>query len=323
MNKAKTYIAVVFSLLVLGYVFLTMDWYQVWETIRTINISWLLAALTFHLFTYVIRTLRFRFLLDSSPGFFSILGATNLYGMYLYLMPVKTGEVALPLLYKDHLQIPLTQSTAALLAARFLDLVIMALLLPVLLVLQWTRLLPYLRLVIVLISLAVIVFWLILIFLLKNPDKLDPFIGWLESTRFSILNRLGEISLRVFQEMGRIYAGKKLWPALLITAGIWLLVQNTLFGIISSLGFHVTLVQVIVVTLVMIPFTFVPLQGFANLGTYEISIVLAFALYGVSSADSLNIAIGSHIIYIGFSFVLGLLGLVILQLSKLGQKAPD
>ncbi|RLD01684.1 MAG: hypothetical protein DRI46_02990 [Chloroflexi bacterium] len=323
MNKAKTYIAVVFSLLVLGYVFLTMDWKQVWVTIRTIRIYWLLAALTFHLFTYVVRTLRFRFLLESNPGLFSILGATNLYGMYLYLMPAKTGEAALPILYKNHLQIPLTQSTAALLAARFLDLVMMALLLPVLLALQWSRLLLYLRLVIVLITLTVIIFWVILVYLLKNQESLDPLIRWSESARFSFLNRLGEIIIRVFHELGRIYDGKKLWPALLISAGIWLLVQNTLFCIISSLGFHVTLVQVIVVTLVMIPFTFVPLQGFANLGTYEISIVLAFALYGVPSEDSLNIAIGSHIIYIGFSFVLGLLGLIILQLSKLVQKAPD
>ena len=93
--------------------------------------------------------------------------------------------------------------------------------------------------------------------------------------------------------------------------------QNTLVSIISSLGFEVTLVQVIVVTLVMIPFTFVPVQGFANLGTYEISIVLAFSLFGVSYADSLNIAIGSHIIYIGFSLVLGLLGYLMLHLLKL------
>lgn len=322
MKKAKTYIAVIFSILVLVYVFLTLDWNQVWETIRKVRVSWLLAALTFHLMTYVIRTFRFRYLLDSKPNFLTILGATNLYGMYLYLMPVKTGEVALPLLYKDHMQIPLTHSTAALLAARFLDLVMMALLLPILLALQWSRLLPYLRLAIVLISLAVVICWVILIRFLKYPDKLVPFVLWFEKARFPVLNRFGEIGNSIFREMRRIYAGNKFWPALLISAGIWLFVQNTLFSIISSLGFQVSLVQVVVVSLVMIPFTFVPLQGFANLGTYEVSIVLAFALYGVAAEDSLNIAVGSHVIYISFSLLLGLSGLVLLKLSKLFHKAP-
>ena len=100
------------------------------------------------------------------------------------------------------------------------------------------------------------------------------------------------------------------------------MVQFTLFSIISSLGFHITLIQVVVVTLVMIPFTFVPLQGFANLGTYEISVVLAFSLYGVSTENALNIAVGSHVIYIGFSLMLGLTGMAILQLSKLSKRSP-
>lgn len=288
-----------------------------------VRFSWLLAALIFHLLTYVIRTVRFRYLLDSNPDFLSILGATNLYGMYLYLMPVKTGEVALPLLYKNHMQIPLTHSTATLLAARFLDLVMMALLLPILLALQWSRLLPYLRLVIVLISLAVIICWVILIKFLKYPEKLDPLLKRFEKARFKVLNRLGEIGNSVFQELRRIYTGNKFWPALLISAGIWFFVQNTLYSIISSLGFQVSLVQVVVVSLIMIPFTFVPLQGFANLGTYEVSIVLAFALYGVTAEDSLNIAVGSHVIYISFSLLLGLSGLVLLKLAKLFQKVPE
>lgn len=317
MNLSKKIFAVVFSLFVLGYVLYTLDWDKAWETIRSLNIIWLLVALSFHLITYLIRTLRFRFLLDNKPRFLSILGATNLYGMYLYLMPVKSGEVTLPLLYKNHMQTPLSQSAAALIAARFLDLIMMAMLLPILLTIQWAQLSPLLRFVIILISLAVILIWIILLFLMEFPEKLHPFITWFENTRFSFLNRLGEIGMRIFTEMCKIYNGKKLLPALLVSAFIWLVVQCTLYSIISSLGIQVTLFQVVVVTLVMIPFTFIPLQGFANLGTYEISVVLAFSIYGVPPDESLNIAVGSHIIYIGFSFILGLIGLVILRISKL------
>lgn len=323
MNRTKTIIAVLISLLVLGYVFVTLDWDQTWNTLRLVHVPWLFTALVFHLLTYVIRTFRFTFLLDSSPRFLSILGATNLYGMYLYLMPAKTGELSMPLLYKENLNIPLTHSTAALVAARFLDLVMMALLLPLLLIFQWTRLMPYMRLVIISVCLMVIILWIIFLYYLRNPGKLDSLLRWFDISNISFLNRIGEIGQKIYNEMRRIYVKKKFWPALLISAGIWLLVQNTLYSIISSLGFQVTLLQVVGVTLVMIPFTFIPVQGFANLGTYEISIVLAFSLYGVTSEDSLNIAVGSHVIYIGFSFILGLLGFGILRLTRNIQKVAE
>ena len=320
MKKTRTIVAIVFSILVLGYVLLTLDWNDVWETIRYIQATWLFAALSFHLLTYLIRTFRFRFLLGNNPKLMSILGATNLYGMYLYLMPVKTGEVTLPLLYKDHLDIPLTHSTAALLISRFLDLVVMALLLPVLLILEWPQLQPSLRVVIVILSSVIFLCWILLISLLRNPDKIDPLIMWFEESNLPIFSKFGDIGKRIYVELKRIYDDKKLLPALLISSAIWIVVQCTLFSIITSLGVQVTLLQVVVVTLVMIPFTFIPLQGFANLGTYELSVVLAFGIYGVRPEDSLNIAVGSHVIYIGFSFILGLFGVILLRLSKLIQK---
>ena len=320
MRKARTIIAIVFSIFVVGYVLLTLDWNDVWETIRFIEAKWLLAALCFHLLTYLIRTFRFRYLLGSNPRFLSILGATNLYGMYLYLMPVKTGEVTLPLLYKDHLGIPLTHSTAALLISRFLDLVVMAFLLPVLLIIEWSQLQQSLRVVIVILSLVIFICWILLITLLRNPVKMDSFIKRLEESHLNIFKKTGNISKRIFVELHSIYSGKKLLPALLISSCIWIIVQCTLFCIISSLGIRVTLLQVVVVTLVMIPFTFVPLQGFANLGTYEISVVLAFGLFGVRPEESLNIAVGSHVVYIAFSLILGFLGVILLRISKLSNE---
>jgi hypothetical protein len=64
----------------------------------------------------------------------------------------------------------------------------------------------------------------------------------------------------------------------------------------------------VVVSIIMIPMTLLPLQGFANLGTHEIGWVAAFRLFGYSANASLNIAISSHIIMLLFVLTLGLLG---------------
>jgi uncharacterized membrane protein YbhN (UPF0104 family) len=198
--------------------------------------------------------------------------------------------------------------------------VVMAFLLPVLLIIEWSQLQQSLRVVIVILSLVIFICWILLITLLRNPVKMDTLIKRLEESHLNIFKKTGNISKRIFVELHSIYSGKKLLPALLISSCIWIIVQCTLFCIISSLGIRVTLLQVVVVTLVMIPFTFVPLQGFANLGTYEISVVLAFGLFGVRPEESLNIAVGSHVVYIAFSLILGFLGVILLRISKLSNE---
>lgn len=316
MKRTRLIVAACLSLLVLGYVFFEMEWHQVWLTFKSISPIWLLAALVFHLLTYALRTYRFQVLLGLQAGFLQMMGATSLYGMYLYLLPVRTGEVTFPLLFKEHLQIPLTRSTAALLVARFLDLIIMAFLLPFLLASQWANLSATLRLVIAGVCLLVFLGWVMLTWLLNKPEKFDALLSRAESAQFELVVKVAEIAARIYQEMQIIFSQKKFWPSSLISAGIWFFVQCTLYSIITSLGYQVTLMNIYVVTLILIPVTLVPLQGFANLGTHEVSIIAALALFGFSTINSLNIAVGSHIIYIAFSFLLGLTGIILINLSK-------
>lgn len=323
MKKNKLYIAGGLSLLVIVYIIFQMDWGQVWGTIRTVNPFWVIAALFFHYLTYSLRTLRFKILLGARLSFLKFFGVTQLYGMYLYLMPSKSGEVSFPLLLKEHFNIPLVRGTAVLFSARFLDLLIMALLFPILLIVQWRILSGSLRVLILMISVLVIGFWIVLIWLLRKPKTLVPIFMKADQSKHSAIVKISDISSRVYQELRAIYLNKKLWPSLFLSMGIWIFVQNTLYSLIVSLGFQVTLFQVYVVTLILIPVTLIPLQGFANLGSHELSIVAAFSLFGVSYLDSLNIAIGSHIIYILFSFLLGLTGFLLVRLINKSSPAEN
>jgi uncharacterized membrane protein YbhN (UPF0104 family) len=69
----------------------------------------------------------------------------------------------------------------------------------------------------------------------------------------------------------------------------------------------------IVVSIIMVPMTLLPFQGFANLGTHEIGWAAAFALFGYPETTALNIAVSSHIVLLLFVLLLGSLGVILLS----------
>jgi hypothetical protein len=131
-------LGLIFSLLVIFYVVSKLDPPVIFQTFRNIDYRWLALSLAVYLLNYLFRTLRFSHLLNLRIiPFRKLLGVTSLHGMYLYLMPAKTGEVSYPLLLKDRLGVSLAQSTATLIVARFFDFATLALFLPLVLIVFW------------------------------------------------------------------------------------------------------------------------------------------------------------------------------------------
>ncbi|MCK5342934.1 MAG: flippase-like domain-containing protein, partial [Candidatus Heimdallarchaeota archaeon] len=138
MNKRTYYVGVILSLLVVGYVLLKLDWSQVGNTFLRLRWIWVILGFIVYLVNYWLRTIRFRTLLalEEIP-FLQLLGVTNLYGMYLYLMPAKFGEVTFPVLLKRRLGTDLSTSTGSLIVARVFDFFTIALILPFILFIYW------------------------------------------------------------------------------------------------------------------------------------------------------------------------------------------
>ena len=279
MKKSRTYLGIAVSLIVIGYVLLKLDWQQVWITINDLNWTWLIIAFLFHFSNYYFRSKRFSSILDLADfPFLKILGITNLYGMYLYLMPFKVGEASFPLLYKEHLDVPLVKGTAALLVARFSDFMVIALLIPSLLIFQWTNLSGWLRYGAGLLSMVIFSLWFFFIWLVQNPDKILNSQVMNVNLKKAALEKIRQIILRIIEEVLRINRQKIFWRILMITFLIWMCIQATLFFIIKSLGFSIVITQVFVITIIILLMSLLPIQGIANLGSHEISWVTAFAL---------------------------------------------
>jgi uncharacterized protein (TIRG00374 family) len=304
-NK-QTLLGLLFSLAVIGYVLVKLDWQAVVHTFTTLNWAWLVIAFGVYLINYVMRTRRFQILLnlDRLP-FYQLYGITNLYGMYLYLMPAKSGELSYPILLKNNLNVSLTTSTATLIAARYFDFATIALFLPPVLLFYWQQIPPWLQASGFVFSGLVVLAGVAARWLLRRSS---PNTRQQEGVEPPWRARLIGIFQGLITSLRAIDRRQSYWRLWLLTIGIWLSVQTNFYLIILSLGYQLSFFQVVLVSIIMVPMTLLPLQGFANLGTHEIGWVAAFTLFNQSQAVSLNVAVSSHIILLLFVLLLGAIG---------------
>lgn len=317
-NKANL-IGLFISLAVIGYVLVKLDWQAVYKTFKTIDLLWLVAAFGVYLLNYVLRTIRFRMLLnlDEIP-FQHLFGVTNLYGMYLYLMPAKSGELSYPILLKSRLNVPFPESTATLIAARFFDFATVALFLPVVLVTFWGQIHPWVRMGSLLFVMIVFLSGIGLLWIIRNPSRTERF-HQIEPGSHPFVVRLWNALAKLMDSLHAIDQRGGYGRLWLLTIAIWICVQTNFYFIVLSLGESLTFLQIVVVSIIMVPMTLLPIQGFANLGTHEIGWTVAFALFGYPEATALNIAVSSHIILLLFVLLLGFLGFVLLRGKPINQ----
>jgi uncharacterized membrane protein YbhN (UPF0104 family) len=82
----------------------------------------------------------------------------------------------------------------------------------------------------------------------------------------------------------------------LITAGIWLCVYSNFYFATQSMGMPISFYTIAIISIVMIPLTLLPLQGFANIGTHEIGWTSVLVAFNYPYNMALAIATGSHFI---------------------------
>ena len=82
----------------------------------------------------------------------------------------------------------------------------------------------------------------------------------------------------------------------LLTAGIWLCVYSNFYFATRSMGLPVAFYHIAIISIVMIPLTLLPLQGFANIGTHEVGWTSVLVAFGYPYKTALAIAAGSHLV---------------------------
>lgn len=293
-----------------------VSWSDVVAACRRLSPSTFLAAFGVHLAIHAVRAQRFRTLIPSAerPPYVNTFAAASAHNLAAYVLPAKTGEVALVVYLKNRCGVSNRAGLAALLVSRVLDLSTLCL------------------------SLALASAYLGLFRPATAPRGVWPGavlgLGATAALTFlaargDLLVKLGSGSARLAQlhrtrlgarllerahELGRALresaAGGGLWSAWLQSLVMWLGIF--LFYAILARGFglpdSIGLAEAALGSGFAVLSNLLPINSFAGFGTQEGGWVLGFGLLGVSRELALSTGISVHLVQLLNTVILGVAG---------------
>ncbi len=313
-------ISAVLSVLFLVYVLLNLDWEILRVAFSDIHWGWLGLALLAYLVNILLRALRFKNMIYSRPvKWAELVPVSALHNILMYLMPAKTGDVTYIFIAKDRLDLSLTEGTATLFAARFYDFSVVAAFLMILLpfsrneIPDWIFIPAIIFCGLILLGTVAILTFLKFSKPLESPSLLGKIQKQASGLQNSALESDGSPSKTQKQASGlqdRLRAAWKKFIAglreiqehgahgkvALLTAGVWLCVYSNFYFATKSMGLPVAFYHIAIISMVMIPLTLLPLQGFANLGTHEVGWTSVLVAFDYPYKTALAIAAGSHFV---------------------------
>ncbi len=254
--------------------------------------GWLAVGFGCYLVNYGLRGLRFRVLARGRVAWWP--GAVRiamLHGAAAYLMPVRSGDAALPVLLRTYGGMPLGEGVRLLAAVRLLDLSSLGL---------W-----------VVGAMSAI------------PAAVPPGwrAAWLGCGLVLVASPvLARAALRLASRRVRVVARHRNrwdfrlegWQAvrlLGLSAAIWGAIGGCLYAVARGIGLPLGFADVWFLVSAQLPLQLIPLQGVGNAGNHEVGWVAALGILGVPAADALGFALSSHAVLLGYVLVLGGIGL--------------
>lgn len=292
-------ISAILSIVLLAYLLLNLDWDILRVAFSDIHWGWLGLALLAYLINILLRALRFTNLIYSRPvKWIELIPVSALHNILMYLMPAKTGDVTYIFIAKNRLDISLTEGTATLLAARFYDFSVVALILAILLPFSKNEMPAWIFESAIVFCVLILIGTLgILSFLKFSKPTLESVNLPTENLKqTSRLQKIRAAWYKFIAGLREIQSHGAHGRVALLTAGIWLCIYSNFYFAAKSMGLPVAFYHIAIISIVMIPLTLLPLQGFANIGTHEIGWTSVLVAFNYPYKTALAIAAGSHFI---------------------------
>jgi len=308
----------IISVIVVVLVSLKMDWGGVLETFGNINWGYLILAWVILLISYVLRTLRFQtFIQTQSIPFLPHFAVTTLYGMYNYILPIKSGEASYVILLNRRFNVSLVDSATTLISARYFDFASIALILPFVLMAYWSKMpnwMAYASLAYCCIFFAFE--FAVYIYIRNNRSEINH-----NKNLSGIRAKVSLVIVDLLNSLIKTWKKRKTSRLLLITSMIWLCIYTYFYLIVLALGYPMDFFHIVFVSMVMVPLTLFPFQGFAFLGTHEVGWTTAFLIMGYDYQTSLSISVNSHIIIWVFMLLMGGISLLLSLFQKIHARS--
>lgn len=249
---------------------------------------WLIISLTlFVASSHLLRIWRIHYAynLYQAVTFIQVSAVSLSHNTISFLLPMRMGEAALPLLSRQQLQIDLTYSTSTLFLVRLFDLHVLCMFL-----LCFTGSL-WIGQYAVWLAMTAIVSLPLLIYILTIFTKNIPSLAYVQPR---LLNSRAWIKLY------------------LITLMVWGIKLSALSFLAYSLG-DLALNHAWVATIFADGSALSPITGFANAGTFEIAFSLPLMPLGYDANDLLRVAINVHLFIFITNIISGIVGFSLLK----------
>ncbi len=271
-----------------------IEWADMWSAWQRLSVSALLGATAMVLFSHGMRVIRvhFAYAQQYQLGRLDVAGVSLVHNTISFLLPMRLGEAALPILSRTRLNVGISYSSATLLMLRVFD----AHWLLVLLLIFASQ--SYLGQSAALISWALV---------LSMPLVLWALRRWLmQSARFSTIKAL-------------VRRPRTLIILYVQTGMIWGVKLAALAYLASVLGL-LPLDHAWIATIIADASALSPVTGFANAGTFEAAFSLPLLPLNYDASSLVETALNVHIFILVTNIAAGLVGAIMLLVKP---KQPD
>jgi uncharacterized membrane protein YbhN (UPF0104 family) len=253
---------------------------------------WLLTGFGCYLVNYLLRTCRLGILIESRTiPFGHLFRITCLHGFFSYFLPLRSGDLSLPLLLKKESGSTLVAGGAVLIKSRLLDMLSLGFFLTLSTVFSFRHITTHHLLLFAICSLGLIIV---------------PYAA------ASLLRFKRIASLQLVRHLPRDVPWHR-YTLLEIALSflVWFFVGCTLFSVVVALSIPLSFLDIWFLTAIQLPLQLVPIQGVANAGNHEIGWVAGFSILGISPEIGLGFALASHVAIILYVALLGLVGMLV------------
>ena len=268
-----------------------IGWLSVLSDWKRLSLTTIIGVTILAFLSHLLRIVRVYFaynVTQKKVAFINVISTSLLHNTLSFLLPMRIGEAALPLLSRTQLNVDIRYATATLFVIRVFDLHVLCMLL---LTFAGSLFIKEYTLPIIIISLLALPLGVAILKRLTTRFKsltfarplLSPNSTWLKTYSF--------------------------------TLAIWGVKLSALTFLAQQLG-HLTLEHAWIATIMADGSALSPITGFANAGTFEVAFSLPLISLGYTASELVRIAVNVHIFVIVTNLIAGIIGFMLLRHTK-------
>jgi len=316
LKSFKNIIAYGLPIIVLIYIFLTIDLIQIIETLKNVNIFWFFISFITYVFFVFITGVRSKVIVRNFSNVLIFFFSNSIGSLARNILPSRSGEISYPLIWKKYCKVPVALGSATLITTRIFDFLILMLVYFIGFIFYYQSMPDFFQKWFFLLLIGIFILILLLILYLPRTrlweDKIRKSLQLYSSKRNNIFRKILWWLDIILEDFGKIYSFKLYITVFFISCLIIFLRILYIYATIRCVGYVLSIEEIIVMSFLL--FWTKMVQTIGNLGTKEAGIAGALILFGLAKEEAISIALSSHLLQLVPMAILSFISYIILIL---------